>query len=132
MIINKKLFDDLFIESHKPLAIKSLQTLNTLENMLIIRSNYDNILTIFKIKNITELSKVAGRAFLLNLLFTANFDFTVESKYFLDNQDILTDHFSHSKFLIIDNCFYSLLFQKYEIIEEDLIIRASIHSTKNE
>lgn len=38
MIINQKLFKDLFIESHKQLAIKSLQTLNNSKNLLIFKS----------------------------------------------------------------------------------------------
>ena len=40
MIINNKLYADLFIESHKQLAIKSLQTLNNLNNFIIV--NYGN------------------------------------------------------------------------------------------
>lgn len=35
-MINEKLFNDLFIESHQKLAIKSLQTLNGFKNILII------------------------------------------------------------------------------------------------
>lgn len=40
-MINEKLFDDLFLKSHQALAIKSIQTLNKLDNIFFIAKTSD-------------------------------------------------------------------------------------------
>ena len=42
MFINKKLFDDIFLESHHNLAVKSLQTLNDCENIIFFKTWEDD------------------------------------------------------------------------------------------
>lgn len=49
-MINDKLYQDLFLESHSKLAVKSLQTLSGFENILIIRNKQTNELSISKLE----------------------------------------------------------------------------------
>ena len=68
-MINKNLFDDVFLESHQKLAIKSLQTLNNCENMLISNLVVNEIHTynLITIKNIV--SDINDNKLLLNISF---------------------------------------------------------------
>lgn len=125
-MINKNLFSDLFLESHKPLAIKSLQILNNFENMVIIRDNYDMEISIIEIKSISEASKIAEHSFLQNLLFRTTFEFTLEYNYLSDNENILNDDLMYSHFMIINDNFYSFRAVEYKVINAYLVIKASL------
>lgn len=49
-MINDKLYKDLFIESHKKLAIKCLQTLNGFDTMLLINNNLTKTFEIYQLE----------------------------------------------------------------------------------
>ena len=46
-MINENIFKDLFLKSHQKLAIKSLQTLNNLENILIVADKNDKLFQVY-------------------------------------------------------------------------------------
>ena len=48
-MINENLYNDLFLESHQKLAIKSLQTLNGFENILLLRNLLNKSFELHKI-----------------------------------------------------------------------------------
>lgn len=54
MIINEKLFNDLFLESHKSLTIKCLQTLNSCENLLILKGKDDLVIEELRIIDVND------------------------------------------------------------------------------
>lgn len=96
MIINEKLYNDLFLVSHRELAIQSLKTLNKFENVLIIAEKCTNSYFIFEIEIILdewcrELKPNSNYRFL---------EFTNMFNYF--NFKIVDDYFIYNNFTYLD------------------------------
>lgn len=92
-IINEKLYNDLFIESHQKLAIKSLQTLNNSENLLISKIIDTDIYHIIPI---------------IHFQYLTTNNIVINSEYIEDFEAYFSIGVSNQKmvFLIVNDCIY--------------------------
>lgn len=120
MIINENLFNDLFLESHKELAIQSLRSLNNCGNMIIVENSFQQDSNVFEIKSsspsLEEINKKLSKRGWLNIYFT------------LKNKNVSGDKFFNTlTFIIIANKLYNLSLRTY-IGGDDKIFNGNINN----
>lgn len=120
MIINEKLFKDLFLESHRKLAIQSLKSLNEVENMLIFEDNIDNKYNLYNIETYKYITSDYNGS-IANMLFK-----DCKLQFSVNNESLITEIDFNSSFVIINNIFYRLLLRNLEFSNNTYTIKCSL------